>query len=190
MIGLARPSRVLDAGCGTGRNLVKLLRKSVRVDGLDLSPGMIAEAKETLKQLSLETNLLVGDLSCLPMRDSCYDAVINSAVLDHVRDIRPVMHEFGRVLRRGGTLIVSDTHPEADLVLHRAKFRKGGIQYSIEEYPHPFEEIYTFAREAGMERISAVEMGLSDQHRKFYDEETFRQERDRNVYMILWFAKR
>ncbi|MFZ0663245.1 MAG: class I SAM-dependent methyltransferase [Acidobacteriaceae bacterium] len=102
--------RVLDAGCGYGRNLVHLLREGCEVFALDLNP----EGVEHVRQLStsLQTglpaaNFQVGPIETMPFPDSFADVVICSAVLHFARNedhFRAMLSELWRVLRPGGML--------------------------------------------------------------------------------------
>jgi tellurite methyltransferase len=102
--------RVLDAGCGYGRNLVHLLREGCEVFALDAS----REGVEHVRQLSasLETglpaeNFQVGLIERMPFADSFADVVICSSVLHFARDddhFRAMLSELWRVLRPAGML--------------------------------------------------------------------------------------
>jgi ubiquinone/menaquinone biosynthesis C-methylase UbiE len=51
---------VLDFGCGTGENIVPLLKRGTRVIGIDISPALIALAQKRLSDANLEVELKVG----------------------------------------------------------------------------------------------------------------------------------
>jgi tellurite methyltransferase len=107
---IARGMRVLDAGCGYGRNLVHLLREGCEVFAIDAS----AEAVDHVRQLSaaLNTglpheNFQVGSIEQMPFPDELADVVICNAVLHFARDeshFRTILGELWRVLRPGGML--------------------------------------------------------------------------------------
>jgi tellurite methyltransferase len=103
-------TRVLDAGCGYGRNLVYLLREGCEVFALDGD----AEGVEHVRRLSasLETglpeeNFQVGLIEKMPFSDGFADVVICNSVLHFARDdrhFRAMLDELWRVLRPGGML--------------------------------------------------------------------------------------
>jgi SAM-dependent methyltransferase len=107
---IAPGMRVLDAGCGYGRNLVHLLREGCEVFALDLD----AEGIDHVRRLSasLETglppeNFQVGPIERMPFPDGFADVVICSSVLHFARDdehFRRMLAELWRVLRPGGML--------------------------------------------------------------------------------------
>lgn len=65
-------SRVLDAGCGAGRMSRLLASEGLTVDGVDLSPAMIALARETVPAAEFR----VGDLAALPYDSDSFDGVL------------------------------------------------------------------------------------------------------------------
>ena len=102
--------RVLDAGCGYGRNLVHLLREGCKIFALDAS----REGVEHVRQLSasLRTglpaeNFRVGLIEQMPFPDAFADVVICNSVLHFARDdehFRMMLSDLWRVLRPGGML--------------------------------------------------------------------------------------
>jgi SAM-dependent methyltransferase len=107
---IAADMRVLDAGCGYGRNIVYLLREGAEVFALDQD----AEGIEHVRRLSvsLETglpaeNFQVGSIERMPFADGFADVVLCSSVLHFARDdehFRSMLAELWRVLRPGGML--------------------------------------------------------------------------------------
>ena len=104
--------RILDAGCGFGRNLVWLLREGAEVFALDADPGAVehvrALATELAPHLPAE-NFQVGAIEAMPFEDGFADAVICNSVLHFARDDQhflAMVTELWRVLRVGGLLFV------------------------------------------------------------------------------------
>ena len=181
---------ILDAGCGTGRNSIMLCRAGATVYGIDQSPEMILKARSTFSTLGLSCTLNTGTLDKLPYRSGFFDAVLCSAVLDHILDIGPVIKEFSRVLKPTGTVIISGPSPSCDLTIHRAGFTHQTTHYTIEEHPHSYESYDQFARLSNLVRVSTTELGLSEKHRRYYPPDVFEQERTKKIYTIMTFRKR
>jgi tellurite methyltransferase len=107
---IAPGMRVLDAGCGYGRNLVHLLREGCEIFALDAD----GDGVEHVRQLSasLKTglpveNFQVGLIERMPVPDGFADVVICNSVLHFARDERhflAMLAEIWRVLRPGGML--------------------------------------------------------------------------------------
>jgi tellurite methyltransferase len=101
---------VLDAGCGSGRNLVFMVRAGMRVYGVDAGADAIAAAQRRLSEASAAfdpAHLSVQHVDSLAFGDASMDVVISSAVLHFARDdahFDAMVHEMWRVLAPGGML--------------------------------------------------------------------------------------
>jgi tellurite methyltransferase len=105
-----RRRRILDAGCGHGRNLVYFLRNGFDVFALDGDPASIGVTRALAARLRPDlpgANVRTGSLHALPWSNESMDAVISSAVLHFVADddeFARLLTEMWRVLARGGIL--------------------------------------------------------------------------------------
>ena len=102
----------LDAACGTGRHAVRLTELGHRVIGVDGTAAMLDVARAKLPGADLRA----GRLEALPVDDASIDVLTCALALTHVPDLGPVLGEFGRVLRPGGTAVLSDIHPFSTLI--------------------------------------------------------------------------
>lgn len=91
--------RVLDLGCGTGRNL-PLYPAGARVVGLDPSPAALRRARRRAPGVPL----VQARAEALPFRASTFDTVVSGLVLCSVADPARSLAEVRRVLRPGGRL--------------------------------------------------------------------------------------
>jgi tellurite methyltransferase len=102
--------RVLDAGCGDGRNLVYFLRRGFSCYGIDRDRSSITRIRQLAAALAPALpsgNFDVGDLEDLPFDDGAFDAVICSAVLhfaDDAAQFGRMLEEMWRVLAPNGLL--------------------------------------------------------------------------------------
>src|SRR5215211_5917243 len=100
--------RVLDAGCGGGRNLVYLMRCGYDVCGVDLSAEAVARVRALASGLAPHLppdNFRVEMVESMSFADAGFDVVISSAVLHFARDDEhwhSQVREMWRVLKRGG----------------------------------------------------------------------------------------
>ncbi len=102
--------RVLDAGCGHGRNLVYLLRQGCEVFAVDADPDGVKHVRKL--SASLQTglpaeNFQVGLIEQLPFPNAFADVVMCNSVLHFARDdnhFSSMLSELWRVLRPGGML--------------------------------------------------------------------------------------
>src|SRR6476659_1277315 len=100
--------RILDAGCGAGRNLPYFLSRGFEVYGIDEDPAAVSAARRLAAQLAPtlpSENIRQGAIHALPWPDARMDAVVCSAVLHFARDriyFERMMDEMWRVLAAGG----------------------------------------------------------------------------------------
>lgn len=102
----AGSSKVLDFGCGTGRNSIYFARLGFDVHGFDWSGAALEMCRKDLSRLNLRADLRVWDMNDtpLPYPDSRFDAVIVMRVVHHTYEdnIRRITAEIGRITKRGG----------------------------------------------------------------------------------------
>jgi SAM-dependent methyltransferase len=107
---IAKDMRILDAGCGGGRNLVYLLQEGFEVFGIDQDQPCIDELRRLAVSLGSplpRSNFQVGSLEALPYSDFFFDVVISSAVLHFAKDerqFRAMLNGMWRVLKSDGLL--------------------------------------------------------------------------------------
>jgi ubiquinone/menaquinone biosynthesis C-methylase UbiE len=97
------PGRVLDLGCGPGRDLAFLTELGCRVIGLDASAGMLAEARGAFPS----PGLVQADMRRLPFVTRCFDGVWACASLLHLpHGVLPLaLAEISRVLGGAGSVL-------------------------------------------------------------------------------------
>lgn len=100
--------KVLDVGCGNGRNLIYFLRNGYEVFGVDPLPHAVETVKEISAALAPDNpleNFLVCTAEDLPFTDATFDLVISSAVLHFAKDVQhfdSMVQSMFRVLKPGG----------------------------------------------------------------------------------------
>ena len=101
--------RVLNAGCGAGSMTLALMDKGCHVTSLDASAAFVESLATRLRELhpDAEPAVLVGDVGEMPFEDADFDVVVCGEVLEHLEDDRGAVGELARVLRPGGSLVVS-----------------------------------------------------------------------------------
>ena len=114
MVQSAAPcgSRILDVGCGTGEMVAKLTERGYEAWGVDLAEPMIAYASRRYGS----GRFRVGDIEKIPFDDSMFDAVVCLGVIEYLVDDDQALKEIRRVLKPGGSAIVST--PSAISPLH------------------------------------------------------------------------
>lgn len=100
--------RVLDLGCAFGHG-TRMLARRHEAHGVDASAAFIARAQRAAPDIPFHC----APAEAIPYPDSHFDAVLLLDVLEHVAREAPVLAEVYRVLRPGGTLILSVPHKGA-----------------------------------------------------------------------------
>jgi ubiquinone/menaquinone biosynthesis C-methylase UbiE len=103
------PDFVLDAGCGSGRNISVLSPLVKAITGMDYSDQMIERAKERVAAEKLSNvTLIQGDITRLQFSDNAFDKVICASVLQYLddKDCARALREMVRVCKPGGRLIL------------------------------------------------------------------------------------
>ncbi len=103
-LGVRAGSRVLDAGCGTGHFAIAFAEHGCMVDGIDISPEMIARARANAKDAGVDIRLTVGDLSSLSASDRVYDVIVSRMALQFSPHLSAVLDEFQRTAAPAGKL--------------------------------------------------------------------------------------
>ena len=107
---IAAPMRVLDAGCGYGRNLVYLLREGCEVFATDSNPEAVEHVRALAAELAPRlpaSNFQVAAIEKMDLPDDFADVVLCNSVLHFARDdnhFLAMLEELWRVLRPGGLL--------------------------------------------------------------------------------------
>ena len=169
---LAPPMRVLDAGCGWGRNLPYLLRSGFDVCAIDPSleamEGVRALAARWAPHLPAE-NFRVEPLESLTFEDGSFDAVISSAVLHFARDeahFRAMVREAWRILKPGGVFFarLASSIGIEDLV-HRIDGRRYWLPDGTERFLVDEDLIVRLTRELHGELVEPLKT-VNVQHQR------------------------
>ncbi|MGZ8558240.1 MAG: class I SAM-dependent methyltransferase [Chitinophagaceae bacterium] len=100
--------KILDAGCGTGRNLHWFLQNNMDVYGIDRDVFAINSIKAEHPSMPSE-KLQAGSIEKMPFENNFFDHIISSAVLHFAvstAQFHKMMHEIIRVLKTGGSLFI------------------------------------------------------------------------------------
>jgi len=100
-----RGGRALEVGCGTGLILERVARVAERAVGIDLSAGMLQQAK------GRGLDVMQGLATALPFADESFDVTYSFKVLAHVPEIEQALAEMARVTRPGGVVLAEFYNP-------------------------------------------------------------------------------
>jgi tellurite methyltransferase len=137
--------RLLDAGCGGGRNLNYFLKSGFDVSGVDQSPEAIARVRALAASLAPNldsNNFRIEPVESMSFADSHFDVVVSSALLHFARDEdhwRKMVREMWRVLKPGGIFFarLASTVGIEDDIEHLAERRyrlpDGSTRFLVDE---------------------------------------------------------
>jgi len=160
---LPRPWKLVDLGCGTGRNTGALLQvEDASVVGLDVSPGMLDVARRRLETVGANAKLELEVFDMLqqpspPDSARSADVVVSTLVLEHV----PADVFFGHVakmLKPGGILLLTNMHSDMGRI-SQAGFvdPKTGEKIRPTSYAHTVAEVEAEAAKNGMQVVDKIE---------------------------------
>jgi ubiquinone/menaquinone biosynthesis C-methylase UbiE len=139
LAALKTGERVLDAGCGTGLTALCIAARhpGCTVQGIDISPRMIAAARRNAERKGLAAEFRVGSITALPYPDAAFEVVITNIMFHHLdlEEKRRAVGEVARVLAPGGRYVSAEFGPRASNALQR-RLAKG--EYTL--YPAHLKE--------------------------------------------------
>ncbi len=158
-------ARFLDVACGTGRWLLHARAQGATVAGVDFCREMLLEART---KPQIRGKLALADARLLPVPDGWADTVLMALALGHIEPLDAVIRELARAARIGGSVLVSDFHPDAAQRGWKRTFRRGGEVYEIENHPYTAEQLARAARSAGLELEELQEPCFGEPEREIF----------------------
>jgi malonyl-CoA O-methyltransferase len=165
LLGVVKGKKILDLGCGTGRNSVPLAKKGALVYGIDFSREMLNEARKKAKKSKVKIEFKRQNITKrLPYSNESFDIVIADLVFNHIKNLKLLLKEISRVLKPEGFCLASDVHPyfvgpeeygKIPFVTPLGLWLKERYEHNFSEYLDAVNkvglkwEIFEYAREKG-----------------------------------------
>lgn len=144
-----RPCKVLEIGCGPGRNAVYMAKAGSKVTAIDLSRTAVRRAEERASEAGVDVSFEVGSIFDLDSNDGEYDFVYDSGVLHHMRPHRrpaylEIIHRMMKVDGEFGLVCFDDTSApiKEDWEIYEEMKMPPGIGYSEERLRSILEPLY------------------------------------------------
>ena len=150
-----------DLGCGTGRTGAWLRQRGVAaVDGVDLTPEMIAVARER----GVYRRLVEGDIAASGLDASAYDLTTACLVDEHLPELGPLYREARRLAKTEGIFVLAGYHPHFIMAFGVPTHfeNASGEPVAIETYVHLLSEHLTTALDAGWVLLEMKEGVIDD----------------------------
>lgn len=147
---------VVDLGCGTGHWLEQSRDAGAKsVLGVDLSPEMLSRARTKLGDAA---SFIGADVACAELASNSADLVLCNFVLSYVEDPSALVNLAHRILRPGGTLFVTDVHPQTASDFHwRRGCQVDGNHREIRVNNRPIDEVIQLFARAHLETLLRLE---------------------------------
>ena len=144
--------KVVEVGCGTGRNTTWLAERAAEMVGLDFSEEMLARARSLVNDPRV--SFIQHDArKTWPLADYSADVVIAMLILEHVEKLEPVFVEAARVLNTGGQFFLCELHPMRQLTGGQAQFSntRTGERQLISAFLHDVSDYVNAGLSSGFE---------------------------------------
>ncbi len=158
--------RVIEIGCGTGRNTEWLARPAAgltNIVALDFSDEMLARARERVRDRRVR--FIQHDVRARwPLADAAADVVIAMLILEHVEHLETIFAEAARTLSAGGELFICELHPTRQLMGKQAQFTSTttGEQRLVTAFLHETADYLKAGRSSGFEVANKSEWRDAD----------------------------
>lgn len=155
--------RILEIGCGTGKNSEWLRGISEQLIAIDLSEEMLAIARDKVPagNVSFQQADITGDWD---FASGSFDLISFSLVLEHIQDLVPVFQKTAEVLKAGRMVYVSELHPFKQYGGTKARFETEEGTHIVECYNHHLSDFCTAGTQAGL-TIERIEEYFDDDDR-------------------------
>ena len=135
---------ILDAGAGTGLYVKALVQAGTWAVGLDISSAMLQQATDHSR---VPLCLVQGDARKLPFASGSFGQVLFARVLSQIDDLSSLLSESARVLKRSGSLLLSDLDPDHPYM--RTELPVGDGKIPVQTYKRPLRQIVREATRHG-----------------------------------------
>lgn len=124
---------VMDFGCGFGYGAFLLSGTSKKVIGVDIEQAIISQCIKKYKSKNLIFQLIESDKK-IPYKDSFFDIVVSSQVIEHVKDVTSYLIELKRILKANGKLFIITPNRNHRLLPFQKPWNPNHMrEYSLEE---------------------------------------------------------
>ena len=112
ILNVPKGSLFLDVGCGSCTHSIRLAKRGFYIHAIDISNIILETAKRQIRAFDLQEKIKLqrANLLSLPFEDQTFDYILCWGVLMHIPDIEKAISELGRVLKKGGKIIISEAN--------------------------------------------------------------------------------
>lgn len=158
-------ARLVEAGCGTGKNTVHYAALAAQVLALDFSGGMLAIARERISagHVQFQQADLQQPWPCAP---GSADRVAFHLVLEHIADLGQVLGHAATARRPGGQVVICELHPARQYRGSQAHYLDAaGRPVAVTAHVHHISDYLAAAAQAGLTLVALDEHWHADDAR-------------------------
>lgn len=145
--------KVLELGCGSGKNTEWLITKADRLVGIDFSKNMLDLASKKIN--SKKVTFINADLNGKwPVKNNSFDLATINLTLEHIKNLEHIFNSLFMKLTKGGKCFVCELHPKKQSLGSKAQFEKNGIDIVLDVFHHSEIEYINSAEKAGLNLIA------------------------------------
>ena len=145
--------KVLELGCGSGKNTEWLITKADKLVGLDFSKNMLDLARN--KITSKKVTLINADLNeKWPVNNNSFDLATINLTLEHIEILDHIFNSLFMKLTQGGKCFVCELHPKKQLAGSKARFEENETEIALDVFYHSELEYIESAEKAGFNLIA------------------------------------
>ena len=154
--------KVLELGCGSGKNTEWLITKADKLVGLDFSKNMLDLAQK--KITSKKVTFINADLNeKWPVNNNSFDLATINLTLEHIEILDHIFNSLFMKLAQGGKCFVCELHPKKQLAGSKAQFEENGTEIVLDVFQHSEQDYIQSAEKAGFILL---------EKKDWYDDET------------------
>lgn len=159
LVNPGRYEKILDAGCGTGKYASEFYKKGANVTGIDFSRKMLEVAGIKCPGVKFYYGNLERKLK---FNSNHFDKINCAQTLKHIFNIGFTLKEFYRILKKGGFLVFSVTHPDMDWDGYEIKIKSNFILSEKSDiFHHKFKDYFKAIDTAGFKINKIVQVPVS-----------------------------
>ena len=145
--------KVLELGCGSGKNTEWLITKADKLVGLDFSKNMLDLARN--KIASKKVTFINADLNeKWPVNNNSFDLATINLTLEHIKILDHIFNSLFIKLRKGGKCFVCELHPEKQLAGSKARFQDNGTEIVLDVFQHSELDYVQSAEKVGFSLLA------------------------------------